>query len=59
MCFRTWILVFKVVLTFQDEINRQRALGMFTKALKLRPQNIWAANGIGLILVNLSPTNNF
>lgn len=59
MCFRTWILVFKVVLTFQDEINRQRALGMFTKALKLRPQNIWAANGIGFILVNLSPTNNF
>ena len=59
MYLRTWILVFKVVLTFQDEINRQRALGMFTKALKLRPQNIWAANGIGLILVNLSPTNNF
>ncbi|MFH4982123.1 hypothetical protein AB6A40_008832 [Gnathostoma spinigerum] len=34
----------------KDKDYRERALMMFSKALKVNPKNIWAANGIGCIL---------
>ncbi|KAI1716094.1 tetratricopeptide repeat domain-containing protein [Ditylenchus destructor] len=34
----------------KDGLYRERAQLMFVKALKLRPKNIWAANGIGCLL---------
>uniref|UniRef100_A0A915CPW2 RNA polymerase-associated protein CTR9 homolog n=1 Tax=Ditylenchus dipsaci TaxID=166011 RepID=A0A915CPW2_9BILA len=36
----------------KDGLYRDRALAMFVKALKLRPKNIWAANGIGCLLAH-------
>ena len=37
---------------FKDKQHRERALAMFMKALRVQPKNIWAANGVGMILVN-------
>ncbi|VDN08031.1 unnamed protein product [Thelazia callipaeda] len=34
----------------KDKDYRERALMMYSKALKVHPKNIWAANGIGCIL---------
>ncbi|VDN57955.1 unnamed protein product [Dracunculus medinensis] len=34
----------------KDKDHRERALLMYSKALKIHPKNIWAANGIGCIL---------
>ncbi|KAL3097804.1 hypothetical protein niasHS_000539 [Heterodera schachtii] len=36
----------------KDASYRERAIAYYAKALKLRPHNIWAANGIGCVLAH-------
>ncbi|KAL7074104.1 hypothetical protein ACQ4LE_006593 [Meloidogyne hapla] len=36
----------------KDALYRDRALSYYTRVIKLRPHNIWAANGVGCVLAH-------